>query len=171
VANSSLKWRKMAAGLNEALLIKAVAAKLVRTDKVRADTTVVTAAVAYPTDSGLLAKAVGTMARTVQRIKLAGGASRTRARDRRRSAGRRARSIAAKLRLCGAQQRDQAQAAVARITGELAGIAESAMRDADAVLRNAGRAERTATGPCKGRLRRAINDLATIVDQTRRVVA
>ena len=53
------------AGLNEALLVKAAAAKLLRTDRVRADTTVVEAAVAYPTDSGLLAKAIGTMARTV----------------------------------------------------------------------------------------------------------
>ena len=125
------------AGLNEALLAKAAAAKLLRTDKVRADTTVVAAAVAYPTDSGLLAKAIGTMARTVARIKAAGGATRTRVRDRRRSAGRRARSIAAKLRLRGQQHRDQAQAAVRRITGELAGIAEPAMREATAVIRNA----------------------------------
>jgi len=65
----------------------AATAKLLRTDKVRADTTVVQAAVAYPTDSGLLAKAVATMARTVARVKAAGGATRTRARDRRRSAG------------------------------------------------------------------------------------
>ena len=53
------------AGLNEALVAKAAAAKLLRTDKVRADTTVVEAAVSYPTDSGLLAKAIGSMARTV----------------------------------------------------------------------------------------------------------
>jgi IS5 family transposase len=46
------------AGLNEALLTKAAAAKLIRIDKVRADTTVVEAAVSYPTDSGLLAKAI-----------------------------------------------------------------------------------------------------------------
>ncbi len=38
-------------GLNEALLTKAVEAKLVRTNKVRADTTVVEADVGYPTDS------------------------------------------------------------------------------------------------------------------------
>src|SRR5258708_9430248 len=61
------------AGLNEALLVKAAAAKLLRTDRVRADTTVVEAAVAYPTDSGLLAKVIGSMARTVARIKAAGG--------------------------------------------------------------------------------------------------
>jgi len=76
------------AGLNEALLAKAAEAKLLRAAKVRADTTVVEADVAYPTDSGLLAKAIGTMARTVERVKGAGGATRTRARNRRRSAGR-----------------------------------------------------------------------------------
>jgi len=65
------------AGLNEALLAKAAQAKLLRTDKVRADTTVVEADVAYPTDSGLLAKAVGKIARTVERVNAAGGATRT----------------------------------------------------------------------------------------------
>jgi IS5 family transposase len=159
------------AGLNEELLAKAAAAKLLRTDKVRADTTVVEADVAYPTDSGLLAKAIGTMARTVERIKAAGGATRTRSRDRRRSAGRRDRSIAAKLRLRGEQHRDQAQAAVRRITGELAGIAEQAMREATAVIRNATRALRTAAGQRRGRLRRAINNLHSIVGRTERVVA
>ena len=39
-------------GLNRALLAKAVEAKVVRTGRVRADTTVVPANVAYPTDSG-----------------------------------------------------------------------------------------------------------------------
>jgi IS5 family transposase len=159
------------AGLNEALLIKAADAKLLRTDKVRADTTVVEAAVAYPTDSGLLAKAIGSMARAVKRIKAAGGATRTPSRDRRRSAGQRARSIAAKLRLRGEQHRDQAQAAVRRITGELAGIAERTMGETTAVIRNARRALRGATGQRKGRLHRAINDLETLMGRTERVVA
>jgi IS5 family transposase len=158
------------AGLNEALLAKAAEAKLLRTDKVRADTTVVEAAVAYPTDSGLLAKAVTRMARSVSRIHAAGGATRTRVRDRSRSAGQRARSIASKLRLRGAVQRDEAQAAVARITGELASIAALAMRDAKLVLRNARRGLRTVNGVRRGRLSRAIKDLAAIVDKTQRVV-
>ena len=132
-------------GLNEALLAKAAEVKLLRTDKVRADTTVVEADVGYPTDSGLLAKAIGSVARTVARIKAAGGATRTRVAGPARSAGRRARSIASKLRLRGAQQRDQAQAAVRRITGELADIAEADVREATAVFRNARRALRTAT--------------------------
>ena len=50
-------------GLNEALLAKAQAAKVLKTNKVRADTTVVPANVAYPTDSGLLAKGVAKMAK------------------------------------------------------------------------------------------------------------
>jgi IS5 family transposase len=159
------------AGLNEALLVKAVAGKLLRTDKVRADTTVVEADVGYPTDSGLLAKGIGAMCRSVARIKTLGGASGTRARDRRRSAGRRARSIASKLRLRAQQQRDQAQAAVRRITGELADIAQAAVRDADMVIRNARLALRTARGARKGRLHQAINHLATVMGRTQQVVA
>ena len=157
-------------GLNEALLVKAAGQKLVRTDKVRADTTVVEGAVSYPTDSGLLAKAVGGIPATITRIQAAGGATRTRVRDRSRSAGRRARSIAAKLRLRGAAARQEGQAAVLPITGELAGIAESAMRDARAVLRNARRALHTETGVRRGRLQRAINDLHTLLRRTQRVV-
>jgi IS5 family transposase len=42
-------------GCNEALLAKAAEAKLLRTTRLRADTTVVPADVAYPTVSGLLA--------------------------------------------------------------------------------------------------------------------
>jgi transposase, IS5 family len=158
------------AGLNEALLVKAASQKLVRTDKVRADTTVVEAAVAYPTDSGLLAKAVGGIAKTVGRIQAAGGARRTRVRDRSRSAGQRARSIAAKLRLRGAAAREEGQAAVLRITGELAGIAEAAMGDAQAVLRNARRAVTAATGQRRARLHRAVNDLHTLLKRTSQVV-
>jgi IS5 family transposase len=64
-------------GLNKALLAKAVEAKVVRTGRVRADTTVVPANVAYPTDSGLLAKSVRRIGANVKRIQAAGGAVRT----------------------------------------------------------------------------------------------
>src|SRR5664279_4982983 len=84
-------------GCNEALLAKAADAKLLRTTRLRADTTVVPANVAYPTDSGLLARAVRRIAATGRRIQAAGGATRTRLRDRSRSAGTRAHGIAAKL--------------------------------------------------------------------------
>jgi IS5 family transposase len=55
------------AGLNETLLAKATEAKVLRTSRLRADTTVVPSNVSYPTDSGLLAKAIGRIAATSAR--------------------------------------------------------------------------------------------------------
>ena len=72
-----------------ALLTKAAEAKVLRTSRVRADTTVVPANVCYPTDSGLLAKAIRRIGPAGQRIHNAGGAVRTRLGDRSR-AGRQA---------------------------------------------------------------------------------
>ena len=115
-------------GLNEALLAKAAQAKLLRTNRVRADTTVVAANVAYPTDSGLLAKAVRRIGTTAKRIQAAGGARRTTLRDRSRAA-------------LGA---DQTRAAVLNRTGELAGLAEAAARAAERLLANARQAVRRA---------------------------
>ena len=89
------------AGLNEALLAKAAGAKLLRTTRVRADTTVIGANVAYPTDCGLLAKAVGKLVRAAQRVQAAGGAAGTVMTDRRRAAGRRVRQVADSLRSRG----------------------------------------------------------------------
>src|SRR5262249_16467641 len=113
----------------------------------------------------------GAMARTVARIKAAGGATRTRVRDRRRSAARRAHAIGSKLRLRGQAHRDEAPAVVVRITGELAGIAEQSIRDAAAVVRNATYALRRASGQRKARLHRALNHLNTLMERTQRVVA
>lgn len=174
-------------GCNEALLAKAAKAKLLRTTRLRADTTVVPADVAYPTDSGLLAKAVRRIAVTGRRIQAAGGATRTRVRDRSRSAGKRAHGIAAKLRLRSAQGKDEAQATVRRITAELVALAERVATDAEALLANARRALRraqataealaaaggkdAAAGRRRGRLRRAVNDLSELLEVTRRVAA
>jgi len=174
-------------GCNEALLAKAVEEKLLRTTRLRADTTVVSAEVAYLTDSGLLAKAVRRIAAAGRRVHAAGGATRTPMRDRSRSAGARARAIAAKLRLRTAQGRDEAQTAVRRITGELVGLAERAAADAEHLLGNARRALRNATataarqaatgvrdpaaGRRRGRLRRAVNDLTELLLVTRRIAA
>ncbi|MFD6639912.1 ISNCY family transposase [Micromonospora chalcea] len=163
-------------GLNEALLAKAAEAKLLRTNRVRVDTTVVPSNVAYPTDSGLLAKAIGRIA-----------ATRTKIRDRSRSAGKRAHSIGAKLRTRSAAGKDQAQAAVRRVTGELADLAESAANGAERVLANARRAlararakaveqrangeHDAAAGRRRGQLARAINDLVDLVTATRQIAA
>lgn len=60
-------------GINEALLAKAAEAKVLHTNRIRTDTTVVPANVAYPTDSGLLAKAVRRIGSAAKRIQSAGG--------------------------------------------------------------------------------------------------
>jgi len=121
--------------LNQALLIKAAAEKAVKLDKVRADTTVVPANVAYPTDSGLLVRAIALIVALVARIHAAGAASRTGVRDRRRAAGRRARSISAHLKL----RNDEAKARVLAITGELAELTATTIAEARLVLVNARR--------------------------------
>src|SRR5215470_17278355 len=95
------------AGLNEALWAKAAGAKLLRTARVRADTTVICANVAYPTDTGLLAKAVGKLVRTARRVRAAGGATGTVMTDRGRAAARRVREIASKLHARGKMSREE----------------------------------------------------------------
>src|SRR6478752_3974032 len=173
-------------GLNRALLARAVEARVVRMNRVRADTTVIPADVAYPTDSGLLAKAVRRIGANVKRIQAAGGAVRTRVRDRSRSAGTRAHGIAARLRSRAQLGRDEARAGVQRITGELAGLAESAITDARRVLVNARRAASraraeaaelaaagvpdAAAGRRRGRLVRAVNDLKRLVEATEKII-
>jgi transposase, IS5 family len=159
------------ADLNETLLATAVQARVVKTGKVRADTTVVSANVTYPTDSGLLARAVVRIGRLVKRIKTAGGATRTTFRDRSRAAARRVRVIASSLRLRGAAARQEAQATVGRITGELAHLAERASADAAVVARNARRALPRVNGHARGRLARAIAELDTLLVRAAQVVA
>jgi IS5 family transposase len=157
--------------LNEALLAKATQAKLLRVGKVRADTTVVPANVDYPTDLGLLAKAVRRIGRIVRRVKASGAATRTRCPDHSRAAGRGARQIASKLRLRGTQAKDEARRLIAKATAAVARLAQTSAHDAEAVLRNARRALRTATGRRAGRLRRAVNELAATIQVTTVVVA
>ena len=160
------------AGLNEALLAKAAGQKLLRTARVRADTTVIAANVAYPADSGLLARAVGKMARTVRRVQAAGGATRTRARDRRRAAARRVREIAGKLRTRAKLGREETTRVIARVTGELADLAETAAAEAAAVLRNGRQAlPKALSGRMRGRLRRALDELAVTIGRTATIVA
>jgi len=174
-------------GLNETLLAKAAEAKLLRTNRIRADTTVVPANVVYPTDSGLLAKAIRRIAATGQRIRAAGGAVRTRMRDRSPGGGQARPRHRIQTALSRRTGRDQTTAAVLNTTGELVGLAETAARDAQRLLVNAKRAVRRATakaaalrvrgehdaaaGRRRGRLVRAVNDLQKLLAATRQIAA
>src|SRR5689334_18259140 len=160
------------AGLNEALWARAAGQKLLRTARVRADTTVIAANVAYPTDAGLLAKAVGKLVRAARRVQAAGGATGTVMTDRRRAAGRRAREMAATMRTRAQLGRDEASRAIRRVTGDLADLAEGAAAQAAAVLRNGRRAiPKALSGRMRGRLRRALGELAVTIGRTATVTA
>jgi IS5 family transposase len=133
---------------------------------------VIGANVAYPADAGLLAKAVGKMARTARRVQAAGGATRTRARDRRRAAARRVREIASKLRTRAKLGREETTRVIARVTGELADLAETAAAEAAAVLRNGRQAlPKALSGRMRGRLRRALDELAVTIGRAAVIVA
>jgi transposase, IS5 family len=135
-------------GLNEALLAKAQAAKVLKTNKVRADTTVVPANVAYPTDSGLLAKGVAKMAKAIGTLKKAGLASKTTSRDRTRMMRSRARSIGANLRRRTGEAKDE----VLAINAEMVRIALAAVDEARRVSANAHRAMRQMGGAAPAKL-------------------
>jgi transposase, IS5 family len=152
-------------GLNDVLLARAQAAKVLKTSRVRADTTVIAANVAYPSDSGLLAKGVAKMAATAKRLQALGLAKRTRIADRTRAVRARARSINANL----LRRNDDRLAAVRRINTELADIAERVARQADAVVRNATRALRAAGQAASGQARALVTQLADTAERTRRV--
>jgi transposase, IS5 family len=160
------------AGLNEALWAKAAQAKLLRTARVRADTTVISANVAYPTDVGLLAKAVGKLVRTARRVQAAGGATGTAMTDRRRAATRRAREMTAQMRARGKLGKDQSTAAIRRVSAGLADLADKTAAEAAAVLRNGRRAlPKALSGRMRGRLRRSLAELAVTIERTGKVVA
>jgi IS5 family transposase len=154
------------AQLNQTLLANAASHKLLRTHKVRADTTVVEANVCYPTDAGMLAKAISKLAHTIGRVQAAGGATRTRTRDRRRAARRRAHQLARSLRARSGQAKQQ----VAERTAELVGLAERAAADAARVARNARRQLDRADSQASGRLTWLVEDLQITIERTQQVI-
>ena len=155
------------AALNEALLAKAVAAHVVKSDKVRADTTVVEANVAYPTDSGLMAKGVARMAGMVKALQGMGLATRTKARDRTRSMRRRAHAIGAWLR----RRSDDAKEEVKAINAEMVAITEAAVVEARRVAVNAARSLRQAGSEASGKALAVVADLVETAELLERVVA
>ena len=153
--------------LNEALLAKAAEARLVKLDKVRADTTVVPANVAHPTDSDLLAHGVSRLALLAGRLKAMGLAARTKARDRRRSVRSRTFAIGAWLR----RRSDEARDEVLAITAEIATIAEAALADAGAVAANSARSLRRQGEAASGRAIATLAELKEVAATLEKVVA
>ena len=170
-------------------MAKAAEAKVLRTNRVRADTTVVPANVAYPTDSGLLAKAIRRIARDRQadpgrRRRGAHPAAgplprggQAGARDRGETAVPHADWVATRPRRGAARspvswptwprprRRDAAAAAGQRQAGAAPGPGQGRRRCAARGERDA------AAGRRRGRLVRAVNDLTDLLDATRQIAA
>ena len=155
------------AALNEALLAKAAEAKLVKVDKLRADTTVIPANVAHPSDAGLLAKGVVRITRLTARLKELGVARRTQFRDRTRSISRRSHAIGAWLRRRSETAKDEVMA----ITAEMVTIAEAALADSAAVIRNARRKLHSAGAEASGQATAALAELERTAALLGKVVA
>ncbi|MDQ3643019.1 MAG: transposase, partial [Actinomycetota bacterium] len=119
-------------------------------------------------------KGVAKMAATVRQIKGAGLAAGTPTRDRTRTVGSRARSIAANLRRRTEQAKDEVRA----INADLVTVAEQAVGEALAVVRNARRKLRQSGAGTSGRTRAAVEQLqrtaqrvARVAEQTRQRLA
>jgi transposase, IS5 family len=111
--------------LNAELLSLAVERRVLRSRRLRVDTTVIEADIRSPTDSGLCAHAVSRLTRFARRIQAAGLAPTSRLRDRRRSVGKRVRAISA-ARIRGRQ----ALQTIDRLTAEIADRAKHSVREA-----------------------------------------
>jgi len=134
---------------------------------VRADTTVVEANVAYPSDSSLLAKGVARLAKLARRARAHGLATRTPVQDRTRSVYRRARDVVNSLR----QRGDDRRVRVQRLNAELAQIAGRSVRETQAVVRNAKRQLRQLGDRATGRQRKIVNDLQRLSERVAQVAA
>jgi transposase, IS5 family len=150
--------------LNQTLLAKLASGKLLRGRKLRVDTTVVEADIDHPTDADLLEHAVRKLGGLIRRVKGRGAATRTRFRDRSRSAGRRLKQISRTLR----RRTGQAPEEVDRLTAQVAGIARRTLGQAERVARNARRA--ATRRPEDGRLRRLLDRLEQTTTATRRLL-
>ncbi len=124
--------------LNATLLRTAVERKLLRSRRLRVDTTATEADIRYPTDSGLCAHSVSRLARAVNRVKSVGLATRTRFRNRRQKAGKIIRKVSHAL---SGRPQDR-RSVIDRLTGELHRLALDTAREASCVIRNARRALR-----------------------------
>jgi transposase, IS5 family len=147
--------------LNAELLSLAVERKVLRSRRLRVDTTVVEADVRSPTDSGLCAHAVSRLASLARRIQATGAATKVRLRDRRRSVGKRVRAISG----LGVRGRD-ARAAIDRLTAEIAERARQTVGEARRIFERARRSRRRRARVLAERLERELEAAERILAQT-----
>jgi hypothetical protein len=128
--------------------------------------------VGYPAGCGLLAKAGGQAGAGGEAGAGCGRGSRHAGDRSAGGAAARVGELTGKLRTRKKVAREERSAAIARVTSELARLAEMATSEAGAVLRNGRRAlHKALTGRIRGRLRRALAELAVTISRATAIVA
>src|SRR6516164_2028577 len=128
--------------LNRVLVQRACEHKLLRSRKLRMDTTVVQAPIEYPTDIGLLAASARVVTRTVRRLQAAGAAVRTAFRSRARSIKRSLAAVGRSLRM----RTEEAKAAVVTQTARVLRLTQQLSGQAQRVLHNSRHLGRQTAG-------------------------
>lgn len=150
--------------LNAELLAVAVERKVLRSRRLRVDTTFVEADISTPTDSGLCSHAVSRLTRLARRIERTGTKTRTRVRDRRRSVAKRIRAIS------GQRGRGRKSLpAIDRLTGEIAQRTKQTVREARRLAAELARTRgkrRRMLAPLRERLERELEAAEQILAQT-----
>ncbi len=121
------------AGLSRLVIAKAERETRFRARAVRIDSTVVEADVRYPTDDGLAADGVRTLAREGKRLSAKLGGTVARVRDRSRAVGKRRRAIGRTLR----RRTGEAKAEVIELTGQTGRLLAASLREARRVAAEA----------------------------------
>ena len=161
------------AELTRAVIAKAQRETRFRARAVRIDSTVVEADVRYPTDSGLAADGVRTLAREGNRLRAKVGGTATRVRDRSRAVGKRLRAISRTLR----RRTGEAKAEVLALTGETGKLLSASVKEARALAAEArSKAQALArSGKAKarrkaGRILAGAERLETLAERSEQVV-
>ena len=137
------------AGLTRLVIERARREKRFRPRAVRIDSTVVEADIKYPTDSGLAAQGVRSLAREGKKLAAASGERATGVRDRSRAMGRKLRGISRTIR----RRSGEAKAEVLRLTEQTGELLERSVCEA---RRMAAKARASARGRgAKAKLRAA----------------
>jgi len=160
------------AALSRAVIGKAQRERRFRARAVRIDSTVVEADVRYPTDAGLAADGVRTLARAGKQLQ-AKAATRARIRDRSRAVGKRLRAISRSLR----RRSGEAKSEVLALTGQTGKLLQASVKEARAV---AGESRRKAQALARsggatarrkaGRMLVAAEQLETLAERAGKVV-
>jgi IS5 family transposase len=153
--------------LNALLIQKVRDTKVLRTRKLRVDTTVLQAPIEYPTDIGLLADAVRVITRTIKQVKSAGAAVRTVFRDRLRTVKGALRAVGRALRT----RTGEAKTAVAQQTTRVLQITRHVATQARRVLDNSRRAIQQLHGQTARLVQRKRSQLRQTLQLTAHVVA